>query len=94
MELIIFAGLYQVKGGLISTFIFYRTFYLRGAAEVVLPFLHMNKASAAKKMERSHDVLRGHSALRGRILRIMFAFTSLPLLVVDSPLFFHHIDMP
>ena len=33
------------------------------------------------------DALRGHSAPRGRILRIVVAFTSPLLLVTDSPLF-------
>ena len=49
MELIIFSSPYQAKEGLIFYVHFYRiTFYSRGPAEVVLPFFHMKKASAAK----------------------------------------------
>ena len=52
MEIIIFASLYQPKEELIFYVHFYwRTFYLRGATEVVLPFFHMKKASVAKKSE-------------------------------------------
>ena len=58
------------KKYLFSTSIFYRrTFYLCGAAEVVLPFFHMKKASAAKNSEVYADDLRGHWSPRGRILR-------------------------
>ena len=71
MELIIFASLYQAKEELIFYvhFFYRRTFYLRGVVEVVLPFFHMKKASAAKNSEVYADALRGHSASRGRILR-------------------------
>ena len=53
MELIIFTRLYQAKEGLIFYvhFFFCRTFNSRGAVEVVLPFFHMKKASAAKNSE-------------------------------------------
>ena len=38
----------SLKKDLFSSPIFYRrTFYLRGAVEVVLPFFHMKKSSAA-----------------------------------------------
>ena len=73
MEVIIFfASLYQAKEGLIFYvhFFFYRrAFYLRGAAEMVLPFFHMKKASAAKNLEVFADALKGHLAPLGRILR-------------------------
>ena len=66
MELIIFASLYQAKEVLIFYVHFYRrTFYLRGTAEVVLPFFYMKKASAAKNSEVYVDTLRGHSAPQG-----------------------------
>ena len=48
----------------------------------------MKKASAAKKFGGLADALRGHSAPRGRILRIVVAFTSPPLLEADSLPFF------
>ena len=50
MEVILFASLYQAKEVLIFHVHFFnrRTFYLCGAAEVVFPFFHMKKASAAK----------------------------------------------
>ena len=95
MDLIIFASLYQAKEGLIFYvhFFYWRTFYLRGAVEVVLPFFHMKKASAAKNSEVFEDALRGHSAPRGRILRyrgcIHLTATSSRRFI----LFFHHIDM-
>ena len=58
MELIIFASLYQAKEELIFYVHFYRrTFYLRGAVEVVLPFFHMKKDSAAKNSEVPTDAL-------------------------------------
>ena len=47
----------------------------------------MNKASVAKNLEVLADAHRGHLSPRGRILRIVVAFTSPPLLVVDSPFF-------
>ena len=58
MELIIFASLYQVKKDLFSMSIFYRRiFYSHGTVEVVLPFFHMKKASAAKDSEVPADFL-------------------------------------
>ena len=59
MELIIFASLYQAKEVLIFYvhFFYRRTFYSRGAVEVVLPFFHMKKALVAKNSEDYADAL-------------------------------------
>ena len=74
--------------------IFYRrTYYLHGAAEMVLPFFHMKKALAEKNSEVSWMLSGAIQLFEVESYVIVVAFTSLPLLVADSPLFFHHIDM-
>ena len=58
MEVILFASLYQDREVLIFYVHFYRrTFFSRGAVEVVLPFFDMKKASAAKNSEVRADFL-------------------------------------
>ena len=79
-----------LKKYLFSTSIFYRrTFYSRDAVEMVLPFFHMKKTSAVKKI----GCLRGRSqgplgSTRLESYVIVVAFTSLRLQVVDSTPFF------
>ena len=94
MELIIFVSLYQVKEGLIfyiHSFIEELSIYVMRQSGI--PFLLYKKRLRRREIERSANALRGHSAPRGQILRIVVAFILQRLLVIDSPLFSHYIDM-
>ena len=88
MELIIFASLYQSKEVLyLYVYFLLKNFLFTWRSRSGVAFPSYEQSFGGVKFRGLADALRSHSAPRGRILRIVVAFASPPLLVEDSPLF-------